>query len=138
MSIDLEVWEPFRSAYAAGDADAFLALHAPDLIRAGGPGGEVLDLEGYGKQIGDFFALVAERGDRAAIDLRFTERLSSGDLASERGVTRITMSLTDGTQRVSYARFHVLLRRTGGRWRIVADYDSPAEGSAEAYAAARP
>lgn len=130
MAIDDEVWEPFRAAYAAGDAEAFLALHAPSLIRAGGPAGEVLDHSAYARQIREFFALVASRGDKAAIDVRFTERLSAGDLASDRGHARVTISLADGTERVSYTRFHVLLRRTEDRWRIVSDYDSPAEGSA--------
>jgi ketosteroid isomerase-like protein len=49
----------------------------------------------------------------------------------------VTISLADGSERVSYTRFHVLLRRTDGRWRIVADYDSPAESSAEAFVSAR-
>jgi hypothetical protein len=34
--VNSDVWHAFTSAYAARDATAFLAVHAPDLIRAGG------------------------------------------------------------------------------------------------------
>jgi ketosteroid isomerase-like protein len=36
LELTRDIWEPFRAAYRAYDADAYLALQAPDLIRAGG------------------------------------------------------------------------------------------------------
>lgn len=127
--LNRDVWQPFRIAYAAGDADAFLALHAPDLIRAGGPAKEVLDLAAYDAQVREWFALVAAKGDRLAIDFRFTERLAAGGLASERGIYRITLTAADGQQRVLFGRFHTFARQVGGRWRIAVDYDSTDGGT---------
>jgi hypothetical protein len=37
LTLNRDIWEPFRAAYRAYDTDAYLALQAPDLIRAGGP-----------------------------------------------------------------------------------------------------
>lgn len=36
-----DIWHPFRLAYSKLDAPAFLAVHAPELIRAGGPAKQV-------------------------------------------------------------------------------------------------
>lgn len=127
--LNRDVWQPFRAAYAAGDADAFLDLHAPDLIRAGGPAKEVLDLAAYGAQVREWFALVAAKGDRLAIDFRFTERLVAGELASERGVYRITLTPATGDGIVLFGRFHTFARRIDGRWRIAVDYDSTGSGT---------
>lgn len=138
--LNRDVWLPLRTAYAAGDADTFLALNAPDLIRAGGPAKEVLDLTEYGTQVREWFGTVADRGDRLAIDFRFDERLAAGDMASECGVYQITLSLASGEERVLFGRFHTFSRRTDGRWRIAVDYDSTGGGTvgAEDYAAGTP
>ncbi len=37
IELNRDVWEPFRAAYRAYDAESYLALHTPDLIRVGGP-----------------------------------------------------------------------------------------------------
>jgi ketosteroid isomerase-like protein len=126
-----DIWHPFRASYAAGDATAFMALYTPDLIRAGGPGRTVEDFAEFAGGIRSFFEMVRERGDRPSIDFRFTERLASPVLASERGFFRITVDLAAGDQRVSYARFHTFHRKVDGRWRIAVDYDKPGADEAE-------
>jgi hypothetical protein len=57
------------------------------------------------------------------------ERIASAELASERGVYRITAAHADGEQQVFYGQFHTFARKAGGRWRIVADYDSTEGGA---------
>jgi ketosteroid isomerase-like protein len=55
--------------------------------------------------------------------------LPFGDLASERGVYRLTARRADGDQRVFHGRFHTFARKVDGRWRIAVDYDSDEGGT---------
>jgi ketosteroid isomerase-like protein len=135
--INRDIWRRFRDAYAALDAAGFLALCGPDFIRASAGEGAVFGLAGYAAQIEPFFAMVAERGDKIAIDFRFRERLVSPELASERGVFELTVLPADGEPRTRYGQFHTYARKVDGRWLFAADYDS-SEGdtvTAAAYAA---
>ncbi len=119
--LNADVWHPFRAAYAACDTDAYLALHTPDLIRAGGPGRTVQTYAEVAAETGPWFAGAVERGLRLGIEFRFTERLAAGGLACERGFFRITAG-----EDVFHGRFHTFSRHTGSRWQIVADHDLPA------------
>jgi ketosteroid isomerase-like protein len=127
--LNRDVWHAFVRAYGARDAKAFLAVHSPDLIRAGGPEKQVYGYEEYAAQTEQWFAELTERGDGVGIEFRFDERIASGDLASERGVYRITATRATGEQRVFYGRFHTYSRRTGDGWRIAVDYDSNEGGT---------
>jgi ketosteroid isomerase-like protein len=133
-----DIWHEFRRAYAACDGAAYLALHTPDLIRAGGPAKEVLGRAAYEAQALPWMAEVAGRGDELAIDFRFLERLVGDELASERGVYQLTVRPAGKEQRTLYGKFHTFARKDGGRWRIAVDYDSNENGTvtAETYAAA--
>jgi len=136
--LNRDVWHAFRRAYGARDAAAFLALHTPDLIRAGGPDKQVHGFADYAAQTTQWFADLTERGDSIGIDFRFLERIAAGELASERGVFRITATRAGGEPRVFYGQFHTFARKTDGSWRIAADYDSNEGGTvtAETFAAA--
>ena len=132
--LDRDVWQAFRRAYAARDVEAFLDVHRPDLIRAGGPAQDVHGYDVYAAQTADFFAELTGRGDGIGIEFRFTERIAAGDLASERGVFRITVTPAAGEGRVFHGRFHTFSRREGGRWRIAVDYDTNDGGTVDAAA----
>ncbi|TWP49072.1 DUF4440 domain-containing protein [Lentzea tibetensis] len=130
-----DIWHPFRKAYGACDAPAFMALYSPDLIRAGGPAKEIVGYDAYAAQIDEWFSGVLERGSRIAIEFRFHERLVGADVASERGVFRIDTQRATGESRTFYGRFHVFARKSGGRWRIVADHDTDEGASEETFLA---
>jgi ketosteroid isomerase-like protein len=135
-ALNADIWHPFQEAYADHDAKRFLALYSTDLIRAGGPTKEVIDYDMFAAQMTQWFSDTTERGAYLNIEFRFSERLASAVLASERGVFRITAS-KDDDRRVFYGRFHTLARHVDGRWLLVADYDSDEGGtiSDEAFAA---
>ena len=52
------------------------------------------------EQTDRWFAELAGRGDGVGIEFRFVERNAAGDLASERGVFRITATPAAGEPRV--------------------------------------
>jgi hypothetical protein len=133
--LNRDIWHPFVRSYADLDAAAFLALNSPDLMRASGTSGQVQDYAGYATELREFFAMVAGNGDRIGIDFRFTERLASDALASERGVFRVSVVPAGGEPRARYGRFHSYARKSDGRWRLAADYDIGDENAGDDFAA---
>jgi ketosteroid isomerase-like protein len=133
-----DIWHAFPRVY--GDADAFLALYAPDLIRAGGPTSKVQGYAEFAEITRQWFADLADRGSTVDIEFRFTERIADADLASERGVFRMTARRATGGEKVFHGRFHTFSRRIDGRWRIAVDYDSDENGTvtADAFESAAP
>jgi ketosteroid isomerase-like protein len=130
--LNRDIWHAFVRAYGARDAKAFLAVHSPDLIRAGGPEKQVHGFDEYAEQTEEWFAGLTERGDGIGIEFRFLERIASGGLASERGIYRITATRATGEQRIFYGRFHTFARKSGDGWRIAVDYDSDEGGTVTA------
>ena len=127
--LNRDIWHPFRSTYAACDVAGFVALYSQDLIRAGGPAKQVYGFDEYAAQTGEWFTDVAAQGDSIGIEFRFLERIASAEVASERGLYRITATRASGEQRVFYGQFHTFARKGGGRWRIAVDYDSTEGGT---------
>jgi hypothetical protein len=137
-SIDQEIWLPFIKAFATGNADEYIGLHSKNLIR---PMGDAKRIEPYDRWTGGtrgMFKSFAERGTKVAIEFRFLERFANEDTASERGIFEFSMTNAKGETQKSYGKFHVILKKEDGKWKILMDYDS-SEGrtiNAESFKAA--
>jgi ketosteroid isomerase-like protein len=127
--INRDVWIPFRTAYARGDAEAFIALHLPDVIRVEGNGGWVGGFDEYAARLREWFRWVAVQEGSLDIRFRFLERYAGEDAASERGVYRLSLTYPDADERLWFGKFHTICRKVGGRWRIALDYDSDEGGT---------
>jgi ketosteroid isomerase-like protein len=136
--LNIDIWRAYQDAFHSGDVEAFLALHTPQLIRAGGPAKSISGFGEYAANSRQWRTDLVERGDTVDIEFRFTERIVTADLASERGVYRLTARRASGEQKTMFGRFHTFSRKTSGRWRIAVDYDGDESGtvSAEDFAAA--
>ncbi|SDU87911.1 YybH family protein [Jiangella alkaliphila] len=122
--LDHDIWRAYRHAFGTGDAERFLALHDPELIRAGGPTKQVQSFAEYAATTRQWFADLSASGDRVTIDFRFTERLVNAGLASEQGVYGLTAIRATGETKTFHGHFHTFSRKSEGRWRILADYDT--------------
>lgn len=101
-----DIWHPLRRAFAELNAPAFLGVHAPELIRAGGPPKQVFGFPDYSDQIGTWLAELADHGSSVSISFRFVERIASSDLASERGIFQLASTRASGDGRTFFGRFH--------------------------------
>ncbi len=65
-------------------------------------------------------------GATRTIDLRFTERISNANQAIDIGIYRATVTTKDGKSSTYtyYGRFHAVLRKERGFWKILVDTDS--------------
>lgn len=122
--INEQVWKPFIKNFNDRDTDGFIAVHSKDVVRSPRDAKVVWNWDEYYKnqKEGD------ERGKAASsnrqLELRFTERISSQSNAIEVGVYKTSVIRSDGTSRFSYGRFHVVLRKENGIWKILVDTDS--------------
>lgn len=137
-AIDQEVWLPFIQAYAEGKADDYIALHSKNLVRPIGDAKRIDPYDRWAANTRGMFKSFADRGTKAAIDFRFLERFANDDTASERGIFEFSVTNAKGETQKFYGKFHVILRKEDGKWKILMDYDS-SEGrtiNAESFMAA--
>ena len=124
--IDNQVWKPFIASFNALDTEAFMALHSKDLIRSLGDSKVILGWNEYFKNQQESDKRSKESGTKRVIELRFIERISNSSQAVDIGIYKATVSTNDGKSASYsyYGRFHVVLRKESGTWKILVDSDS--------------
>lgn len=120
-----DIWVPFSRAYVDLDVDRYLALHASDFTWVRADDGIIEGLDDYSARVRQSFAGLPA-GVTLRLDFRFTERIASPSLASERGIVRMSGNGPRGPMPVRHTVFHTIARRADGRWRFVVDYDGGA------------
>ncbi len=119
--IDQEVWKPFTEAFQNMDGEAFNALHSDDVLRANPWGIQVG--EEYKKKTLEGYKRNKERGDKRTIQFWFEHRKTKADISYEVGYYKITSKNKDG-ERNHYARFHCVIQKIDGQWKITQDWDT--------------
>ncbi|WKZ60055.1 MAG: nuclear transport factor 2 family protein [Cyclobacteriaceae bacterium] len=144
QEINEQVWKPFTKAIMNQDVATFASLHSTDLVRAERNSGKILDLTEYQKNMEAGWPGWKESLAKNKIDytfeLRFTERISNGNLAYEVGYFKNESVSATGEKRIGYGQFHVTLRKENGIWKILVDSDSNLGGTIteEMFQAAKP
>jgi ketosteroid isomerase-like protein len=131
-----DIWLPFSHAYAEADVERYLGLHAPDFTWIQAEEGIIEALDDYRLRIRQSFADLPS-GITVHLAFRFTERIATAQVASERGVARMSGNGPRGPLPMRYNRFHTICRRGSERWRLAVDYDGGAT-DAPAFNAAHP
>jgi hypothetical protein len=127
--IDAQVWIPMMTASNSFDAEGFLAVVSPDLVRVAEDRNEIYGLDRYRAEIVPGFARARERGVRRTSSVRFLGRSQAGDLARDHGIFRSEVVLAGGGTQVRFTAFDMILRREQGRWKILVDRDSARGGT---------
>lgn len=111
------------------DADAFLAVHSKDVVRSPRDSKAVFGWNEYLKMQTEGDKNGMAQGREHKLELRFTERIASGNLAIDVGVYKTTSINKSGKSNSYYGRFHVVLRKESGIWKILVDTDSSEGGT---------
>lgn len=131
--IDEQVWKPFTKAIMTQDVEAFMALHSKDVIRVERNSKQIFGKETYQMNAADNWPKWKEslqkNNIQYAFELRFLERITNGDIAYQVGYFKNESMMPSGQKRVSYGKFHVVLKKEGGRWKILVDSDSDLNGT---------
>ncbi|HEV8508005.1 MAG TPA: nuclear transport factor 2 family protein [Chitinophagaceae bacterium] len=122
--INEQVWKPFIKAFNNDDNEAFKAVHSKEVARVIQDDNRILAYDEYFRKVPD-----SEKAKWANwkknIELRFIQRIASADKAFEVGYYKSTSTnATTGEKRTGYGKFHVLLRKENGVWKILMDADA--------------
>ena len=118
--VNTQLWKPFKHSLENRDAKTYNDLHTDDVLR----------VNKWGIRTGKAFkdrntASYAKKDDRKrTIDFWLEHRIYSGDIGYEVGYYRIKTKSSDGTVKESYARFHIVLKKVHGSWKIAQDWDT--------------
>lgn len=127
--IDAQVWIPMLEASDRFDADAFLGIPSPELVRVSVDTNEIYGLDRYRSELVPGFSRAREPGIKRRSEVRFLTRAHSGELARDTGIFRSEVVLASGEVRVQYTAFEMILRREHGRWKILVDQDTSRGGA---------
>ncbi len=118
--IDETIWKPFKTSYEARDWLTFNALHTDDILRV--HDGGIRIGEEYKKSNTESYQRPSDR--KVTIDFAMERRMHASEVGYEVGFYRVRYTEPGKEDRMSYGRFHVVLRKIQGKWRIAQDWDS--------------
>jgi ketosteroid isomerase-like protein len=124
QEINDQVWVPFIKTFNDYDAAGFLALHSKDLVRSSRDSKTILTWEEYLRQQCRGDDQAKADNSKRTLELRFTEHIANATQAIEVGIYKTTNTNSKGESRSFYGRFHVVLRKENGGWKILVDTDS--------------
>ena len=129
--IDAQVWKPFIKSFNELDTKGFMAVHSSDMTRVIQDGNAIFGYEQYYLQNEQGNQQTEKSNRKRTLELRFSQRIAGNDRAFEIGYYKFTSFQPDGTSRKGYGKFHVLLRKESGVWKILMDADA-SENTTEA------
>jgi len=122
--INEQVWKPFIQAFNNNDNEAFSAVHSKEVTRVLQDNNQLMGYDQYFKKIPDS-TKAKWSAWKKNIELRFLQRIASNGKAFEVGYYKSTSTNTQtGEKRTGYGKFHVLLRKENGAWKILMDADA--------------
>ncbi len=127
--IDEQVWRPFIKAYNNFDTDAFMHIHTRDLLRIIRDNNVILKADVYAKNVEKNNRSSKETGRQVSISFSFLERMAIEDSAFEVGYYKVVSRDKEGKKRNFYGKFHVILKKIDGRWKIAVDSDTSMDGA---------
>lgn len=129
QEINEQVWKPFIQTFNDRDTKGFMALHSKDAVRSPRDAKAVWDWDEYYKHQERGDLREKSSGHKRQLELRFSERIGGNGMAIDVGIYKTTSIAPDGIAKSFYGRFHVVLRKEGGIWKILVDTDSSEGGS---------
>lgn len=130
QEINAQVWKPFLESFNTYDGETFMSVHHPEALRVLEDDNRIQDFKTYAENTITWSKRGKESGQKRELTLRFTRRIADENNAFEVGFYHTRVSRPDGTVSNYYGKFHVVLKKRDGQWKIWLDADT-AEGASE-------
>ena len=121
QEINETVWKPFCESYASLDVETYNAVHTDDVIRAT-PWGIRIGQE-FKKHNVERFNAKKGKEEKRTIELWFEHRKSTPEISYEVGYYKVSYE-KDGETKNHYGRFHCVIKKIDGVWKIAQDWDT--------------
>jgi len=122
--INEQVWKPFIQSFNRGDDEGFKAVRSKEVIQVIQDGQEISGYEEDFQKVPDSLKPNWARWSKH-IELRFIQRIAEKDRAFEVGYYKtVSTNKNTGASHTGYGKFHVLLRKEDGVWKILMDADA--------------
>ena len=114
-SINEDIYEKFEKASNEQDFELFASLHSEDMIRPNANRYMIMSANDYLAHAKKRYEYRKERDVKSVMELRVFERLYINEIASDRGVFKITSHPGHENEQSFYGQFHLLLRKEDGK-----------------------
>ena len=122
--INQQVWKPFIKSFNEMDTDGFMAVHSKEMSRVIQDGKSIYGYEKYYQENKNWNESSKKAARKHSIELRFIQRIAGNDRAFEVGYYKTTSIQANGEARSFFGKFHVLMRKENGKWKILMDADA--------------
>lgn len=124
QSINTQVWVKFEEAFKTNNYDLISEIHSERIIRIPADRNLIQNFNEYIPEYKGWFDWNKEGNGNIDVSLRFFERIANDSIASERGIYKSHVNKGFENEGIFYGKFHVLLIKEQGIWKILMDYDS--------------
>jgi ketosteroid isomerase-like protein len=138
QQINNQVWKPFMQTYKNMDADGFMAVHSKELTRVVQDNNRIYSYTQYYENNKRGNEYSKKNNEQRNIELRFIQRIAGNDRAFEIGYYKVIITAQDGKTRNFYGKFHVLMRKENGLWKILMDADANEKTDEAVFQSAQP
>ena len=118
-----KVWKKFCEGFNSHRPELLREVHSEDLIRVSG-GQRVSGYDDCMRRYEASIKNTLEKKVESTLTLRFIERVSDENSASDRGIYQLKRKEPGKEEKQYYGKFHAFMRKINGEWKIVVDYDS--------------
>ena len=125
QQINEQVWLPYINTFNNMYTEGFMDLHSKKLIRIPEENKRILNYADYFENIKRSNDAFKKVNFKQSIELRFLNRFEDGDNSFETGFYKTVFTQNDGTKKISYGKFYMLLHKEKDIWKITFDTDAP-------------
>lgn len=126
--INEQVWRPFIKTYNAYDTEGFMAIHTKDVIRISRDGKNIWIGEEYHESMRQNQEQSLKSNLKRDISFTFLERIARPEVAFEVGFYKVSIQREGEEARSFYGKFHVILKKVDGQWKLDIDSDTSNKG----------
>jgi ketosteroid isomerase-like protein len=138
QQINQQVWKPFIQSFNNLDTKGFMTVHSTEMTRVLLDGNTIYGYDRYYKETDQGNESTKKSNRKRTLELRFIQRIAADAEAFEVGYYKFTGMQPDGTTRHGYGKFHVLLHKENGTWKILMDADASEKTDEAIFLSAKP
>jgi len=122
--INDQVWRVQLEAMHSNQAEKFMSVMSEDVMQVSYSRQAIRNKEEFFRQAVSTYQRIVDRKLRRSMDFRFLNRIAADSSAFEDGFYKYELVNEKQEKQIYYGYFQVALRKEGGIWKVLVDYDA--------------